>query len=196
MKKIVYTVIFGSILVANAMAQESVSGLYLTQADFENNRLSYATNDANANNKVRFNEILGKPYINVRHNGEKSVIFKDDIFAYKKKNKIVRTHDFVSYDFIEKGVIWIYSKDYNVMLGKGVKHEKKYFYAVSGKDKIIPLTISNLKRSFPGKHQFHNFLEAQFRSDKDLASYNKLEKKFKVNSLLETTIFSSAAVMP
>ena len=196
MKKILLLVMYAVALATIANSQDYSNGLYLTQADFENNKLSYSTSDVNETNKVRFNEIFGKPYINIRHNGEKSIVFKDDIFAYKKKNKIVRTHNFVSYDFIEKGVIWIYSKDLNVMLGKGIKRERKYFYSVSGKDNIVPLTIYNLKKSFPDKHQFHNFLEAQFRSDADLASYNKLEKKFKVNSLLETTIFSSASAIP
>ncbi len=196
MKKMLFSVMYGIAFGIIANGQDHSSGLYLTQADFENNKLSYSTSDASENNKVRFNEIFGKPYINVRHNGEKSIIFKDDIFAYKKKNKIIRTHDFVSYNFVEKGVIWIYAKDLNVMLGKGIKRERKYFYSVSGKDKIMPLTIYNLKKSFPGKHQFHNFLEAQFRSDADLASYNTLEKKFKVNHLLETTIFSNGNTFP
>ena len=98
--------------------------------------------------------------------------------------------------FLEKGVIWIYYKEQTVQLGKGVKRERKYYYSVSGKDKIMPLTISNLKKSFPDKYTFHNFLDAQFRSDAELVLYNDMEKKYRVNHLLETTIFSSPDTLP
>lgn len=179
-----------------ANAQSEGNGVYLTQTDFENKKLSYSTNDRSAVNKIRFNEILGKPYLTIRHNGEKIILFKDDIFAYKKKGNIVRTSEFVSYNFLEKGVIWIYFKDMNVAQGKGMKREKKYYYSVSGKGRIIPLTIYNLKKSFPGKYTFHNFLDAQFRGDSELSLYDSFQKKFKVNHLLETTIFGTADAIP
>lgn len=196
MIKILFLAACGIVFGINTNGQNHFSGLYLTQTDFENRHLTYSTADPNEKNKIRFNEIFGKPYINIRHNGEKIIIFKDDIFAYQKKGKIVRTHNFISYDFIENGVLWIYAKDFNVQLGKGIRRERKYFYSVSGREDILPLTVSNLKRSFPGKHEFHNFLEAQFRSDADLASYNKVEKKFRVNHLLETTVFVNDNIAP
>jgi hypothetical protein len=177
-------------------AQNNLSGIYRTQLDFENRKLSYSTDAKNEKNKIRFNEFLDKPFITIKHNGEKIILFKDEIFAYQKQGGIVRTHDFVSYNFIERGVIWIYFKDITVLQGKGIKRERKYFYSVSGKDKIIPLTIYNLKRSFPGKYVFHNLLDAQFRSDFELKSYNSLEKKFQVNHLLETTGFGTGNTIP
>lgn len=179
-----------------AFAQTRRSGVYLTQLDFENGRLSYSTKDPLEKVKLHFHEFLDKPYITVKHNGTKTILFKDEIFAYRKKGKIVRTRDLVSYNFIEKGVIWIYYKDLNTQLGKGVKRERKYFFAVSAKDRIVPLTIHNLKQSFPGKHAFHNFLDAQFRSDSELTSFNSNENKFHVNHLLETTVFPTSASMP
>lgn len=168
----------------------------MTQQDFENEKLSYATNDSSDINKIRFNEILGKPFITIKHNGEKLHLFKDDVFAYKKKRKIVRTCNFVSYTFVEKGPIWIYNKELNLSEGKGVKRVKKYYFSVSGRAKIIPLTINNLKRSYPDKTLFHHFLDAQFRSDADLSLYDDFQNKFKVNHLLETTISETAQSMP
>jgi hypothetical protein len=196
MMKSLTVFVLGIIFGISANAQKPTSGVFLTHLDFENKRLSYSTNDLNERNKIRFNEIFGKPFITVKHNGEKIILFKDEIFAYKKKGNIVRTHQFVSYNFIEKGVIWIYFKDLSIQLGKGVKRERRYFYSVSAKDEIIPLTINNLKKSFPDTSLFHNFLDAQFRSDSDLTSYNDIEKKFEVNHLLETTIFSSSTSTP
>ena len=183
-------------LVNLAMAQSQQTGIYLTQEDFERKKLSYSPNDEETRTSIRFNELLDKPYINIKHNGEKLVLFKDDIFAYQKKGRIVRSRDFESYNFVEKGAIWIYFKDVTTPLGKGIKRERKYYYSVSGDSRILPLTIYNLKKSFPGKHHFHNFLDAQFRHDADLIAYNKLERKFKVNHLIETTVFKTPDAAP
>jgi len=191
------------IAVACAMAfglfgysQDKTSGVYLTAIDFENGTLSYSTGAENEENKIRFNEIIQKPFINIKHKGEKIILFKDDIYAYKKKGTIVRTHNFVSYHFLEGGVIWIYYRDITTLPGKGMKRERKYYYAVSGNDKILPLTIMNLKKSFPEKYAFHYMLDAQFRTDSDLVSYNVLERKSQVNHLLETTSLITGSAMP
>lgn len=193
MKRILIVVSSTLLFIISGMTQTYTSGLYLTQLDFETGRLSYSTKSATEMNKIRFNEFLDKPFITIKQDGKKIIFFKDDIFAYKNKRNIVRTRHLVSHNFIERGVIWIYYKDLTVQLGKGVRRERKYFYSVSSKDEIIPLTISNLKRSFPQKYAFHNFLEAQFRSDSDLATYNTMEKKFQVNHLLETTVFGTGS---
>ena len=177
-------------------SQDSASGIYLTEQDFENRKLSYSNTDDNKNYKIRFNEFIEKPFINIRQNGEKVILFKDDIYAYQKKGNIVRAHNFKTYNFIERGVIWIYYKDVTISLGKGIKRERQYFYSLSGRDNIIPLTIINLKKSFPEKYAFHNMLDAQFRKDADLRAYNRLERKFQVNHLLETTAFVTGNAMP
>ncbi|MFX8542996.1 hypothetical protein ABTM06_20020, partial [Acinetobacter baumannii] len=63
-----------------------------------------------------------------------------------------------------------------------------FFYSTSGEGVIVPLTIMNLKRSFPDDHLFHNLLDAQFNNDRDLSSYDGFEKMYKINHLLKTTI--------
>ena len=177
-------------------SQNRASGIYLTQQDFENRNLSYSTEEDNKNNKIRFNEFIERPFINIRHKGEKVILFKDEIYAYQKKGKIVRTYNFETYNFIERGAIWIYYKDLTISLGKGIKRERQYFYSISGRGNIMPLTILNLKKSFPEKYAFHNMLDAQFRKDADLIEYNRLEGKFQVNHLLETTAFVTGNAMP
>lgn len=196
MKRIV--VIFNLLMLAavDVTAQSNKSGIYITQSDFENKKLSYATDNPLEKNKIHFHEFLNRPYVTVKHNGEKITLFKDDIFAYQKKGRVVRTSDFVSYTFVEKGVIWIYFKDLNIHLGKGVKRVRQYYYSVSGKQKIVPLTVNNLKKSFPDKPIFHQYLDAQFRTDADLSTYDRIQSKLKVNHLLETTIFETGTTAP
>jgi hypothetical protein len=190
MKKIFMSLALATFFGMFANAQQTRSGVYLSLSDFENNKLAYASNATSERAKIRFNEFFDKPFITVNHNGKKEQLFKDDIFAYKNKGNIVRTRNFTSYNFVEKGAIWIYYKDLNVSQGKGIKRERKYFYSTSGNSEIIPLTIINLKKSFPDKHLFHDFLDAQFSRDSELSLYDSFEKKYKVNHLLETTVLN------
>lgn len=196
MKRIVVTLVLVLVCCFFSQAQNRENGIYMSQEDFENQKLSFATNNPSEKSKIKFNEFLDKPYVSIKQNGEKIILFKDDIFAYRKNNKIVRTCNFVSYIFVEKGPIWIYYKDLNNSQGKGYKRERKYYYSVSGTGKIIPLTISNLKKSFPNKNLFHHFLDAKFRTDDDLSSHDNLENKLKVNHLLETIISQTDSTAP
>lgn len=167
-------------------AQPGSSGVYLSQADFENNNLTYSTDDSSEKTRILFNEFFDKPFITVIHSGKKTKLFKEDIFAYKNKGNIVRTWNFTSYNFVEKDNIWIYCKIISVSQGKGIQRERRYFYSVTGKSRIMPLTILSLKNSFPDNHRFHVLLDAQFRSDKELSLYDSFSKKLKVNHLLDT----------
>jgi len=70
-------------------------------------------------------------------------------------------------------------------LPKGTQRVRTYFYSTHGKGEILPLTVHNLKRSFPENDLFHIYLDAQFRTDADLARYDSYSNKYKVNNLLE-----------
>src|SRR5687767_9460965 len=131
MKTIFMSFLLATLFGSTASAQRNQSGVYLTEQDFEDNKLSYSSVPG-SKTKIRFNELLGQPFITITQNGEKTTLFKDDIFAYKKKGKIVRTSNFVPYTFLEKGAIWMYFREVNTTKGKGVRTEKKYYYAVSG----------------------------------------------------------------
>lgn len=171
-------------LVSFVIVVNAQSGVYLTFNDFENNRLTYSTESVSDENKIRFNEFIAKPYIIVKHNGEKVHIFKDEIYAYKNKGAIVRTWNFTPYYFLEKGPIWLYYRDVYTSEPKGIQRVRKYFYSTYGKGEILPLTVHNLKRSFPDNDLFHIYLDAQFRNDADLAHYDNYANKHKVNVLL------------
>ncbi|THU39179.1 hypothetical protein FAM09_11730 [Niastella caeni] len=181
------TIFMALSFVVSGMALNAQSGVYLTQTDFENNRLTYATNAVSDETKIRFNEFIEKPFIIVKHNGEKIHLFKDEIYAYKNKNNIVRTWNFTPYYFLEKGHVWIYYKDVYTSQPKGTQRVRKYFYSTHGKGEILPLTVHNLKRSFPNNNLFHLHLDAQFRSDAELAHYDNFANMRKVNYLLEKT---------
>ncbi|MBN8718666.1 MAG: hypothetical protein J0H85_04420 [Sediminibacterium magnilacihabitans] len=188
MKKILMSLAIAGLFGATANAQNNVSGVYLNLADFENGKLSYASNSPSGSSKIQFNEFFEKPFITVKHDGEKTQLFKDEIFAYQNKGTVVRTSNFTNYTFVEKGPVWVFYKDITIVNGKERRRERKYFYSTSGDGAILPLTINNLKKSFPDKHLFHDLLDAQFGRDSELSYYDSFEKKFKINHLLETTV--------
>lgn len=59
----------------------------------------------------------------------------------------------------------------------------RYFYQIDSAGAILPLTKENLKRSTPSSHKFHEELDAQFKSDSDLAAYDTFHKMYKLNWL-------------
>jgi hypothetical protein len=176
-----------SLIIATGVTTNAQNGIYRTLEDFEKNKLTYTTRNDSVITKIRFNEFIARPYIIFKRRREKTLLFKDDIYAYKKKGNIVRVWNFTSYCFLEKGPIWIYYKDVYVSQPKGLQRERQYFYSINGNAPIQQLTVYNLKQSFADNYQFHLCLDAQFRSDTELAHYDNYGSKYKVNQLLEIT---------
>jgi hypothetical protein len=65
------------------------------------------------------------------------------------------------------------------------KYAPKYFFTSKSSDVLTPLTRDNLKKAFPDNHPFHDAIDATFKSDKDLTSYDTFHKMYKVNWLLQ-----------
>lgn len=65
------------------------------------------------------------------------------------------------------------------------KYTPKYFFTTGTSDLLQDLTRSNLKKAFPANHPFHDALDATFKDDKELISYDDFHKMYKVNWLLK-----------
>lgn len=65
------------------------------------------------------------------------------------------------------------------------KYAPKYFFTSKSSDMLTPLTKDNLKKAFPDNHAFHDAIDATFKSDKDLTSYDTFHNMYKVNWLLQ-----------
>jgi hypothetical protein len=44
--------------------------------------------------------------------------------------------------------------------------------------------MANLKAAFPTNHKFHDELDANFKSDKELTAYDSFHKMYKVDHIL------------
>ena len=65
------------------------------------------------------------------------------------------------------------------------KYTPKYFFTTGSSDVLQELTKANLKKAFPANHPFHDALDATFKDDKELISYDDFHKMYKVNWLLK-----------
>jgi hypothetical protein len=159
----------------NTFAQK---GVFLTYNDYLNNHLSY-TED-----KMKLNDFFDLSYITVVKEDQKIKLFKDSIYGVSKDNGLVRFQNGEQYFLAEKGKVWVFYKWINVREGKGSRTEKSYYFSVSGEEKLIVLSVNNLKNAFPQKDKFQEMVDAQFQTA-SVADYDTLHQKFKVNYLLE-----------
>ena len=88
------------------------------------------------------------------------------------------------YAILEAGELYIYSTE--VLVRKGAI-EKAYFFSVGPNGEILPLTILNLKKAFPGNHVFHDNLDMAFNNDLQLTKFDEFHKMFKVTRLLQAS---------
>jgi len=65
------------------------------------------------------------------------------------------------------------------------KYTPTYFFTTGSSDVLQEFTRLNLKKAFPANHPFHDALDATFKDDKELISYDDFHKMFKVNWLLK-----------
>lgn len=65
------------------------------------------------------------------------------------------------------------------------KFGPKYFFSTEKSNLLQPLTKENVKKAFPDNHPFHDAIDATFRDDKDLSSYDEYHKMYKINWLLK-----------
>ena len=48
--------------------------------------------------------------------------------------------------------------------------------------------ISNINKTFPDNHKFHNLLDMQFKSDDELIEYDRFHKCYKINQILKSSL--------
>jgi hypothetical protein len=67
--------------------------------------------------------------------------------------------------------------------GKGLIKKDEYYFSKDSTGDIQLLTIENLKRAYPENHRFHYDLDAHFRSDRELMSFDPFTKMYKLKYL-------------
>lgn len=182
------TILFTLIVVASTGAKAQTSGVYLTVADFESEKLTYGIDCRTEKHKIKLHEFLGRDYITVVHEKQSHDLKKKEIFGYRDcDGTIYRLGTDRHYQVInptEK--ILIYRIE--VPGSKNQSAVITYYFSSSAATEIQDLTLANLKKAFPDNHKFHDSLDTEFGSNGDLASYDSFHKVYKINRLYSNSL--------
>ncbi len=180
---------------ASAIVNDAAQGIYLTADDYQNGRLTSASDCKAIDHKIELHDLLNKPFIHVTHNGDTRQYAKGEIYGFRtcdgRDYRFVGTRE---YQILEAKGASIYSAQYqagregdDLSLNDDRRPVYAYFFSVSAAGPVLPLTRANLKRAFANNHAFHDALDQTFRSDAELAQYDDFHKMFKVNRLLSAS---------
>lgn len=167
--------------------QANKSGLYKTATDYVKGELSFEVDCKTEKHKIKLHNFNNKPFIDIIHNNQKYTFLKSELFGFRDcEGKDWRFFENKEYQLMENGPLAIYKKIEIVSEPnkKGLHEKVVYFFSTGITEKLLLLTILNLKRATPQNHIFHDKLDGQFRSDEELAMYDSFHQKFKVNHLL------------
>jgi hypothetical protein len=190
MKTVVISVVMFAALAFGVPASpqtttRSVSGVYLTAADYEAGRLSFVGDSGSKGHKLEIHDVLNKPYIDVMHESEKHRSSKSEVFGYRASNGFdYRFGGKFEYQILEANDLYIYLREISVSQGRTSRTVREYYFSVRANSQIQALTLENLKQAFPHNHRFHDWLDATFGAGQNLAEYDEFHKMFKVNRLL------------
>ena len=164
-----------------AFAQNS--GFYSSASDFASGKLAYEINCATEKHKIKLNEFLNRDYITVVHEKQTHKLQKKEIFGYKDcDNRTYRFSDRSHYVILNPTEEILLYK-HTIGASKNQKAEVHYYFSISGAGEIQTLTLTSLKKAFPENHKLHDALDAEFKSDDQLAQYDSFHKIYKVNRL-------------
>jgi diadenosine tetraphosphate (Ap4A) HIT family hydrolase len=166
-------------------AQKDSSGIYKTTNDFIAKKLSLVINCKTENHKIKINDIFSQDHITVVHDGKSYDFKKSDIYGYKLCNgetfRFSGNKDYLVMNPNE--VILLYKVEVLQTKAQSTK-VYTYYFSKDAASSLQDLTMANLKAAFPTNHKFHDELDANFKSDKDLTAYDSFHKMYKVDHIL------------
>ena len=169
---------------APARPLPSESGLYLSAAAYSAGTLEHAIDCRTAEHVIDRHTFLGKPYVDVVHEGKNYRHNKSDIFGYRDcKGHDVRFFEKVEYEIAGAGPIVIYTSERTVPDVKAIKRVTEVSFSQTPASPVLALTKAHLAREYPEAHQFHHLIDMNASGDAELAAYDSAAKTFKVNAL-------------
>lgn len=166
-------------------------GLYASSGDFLKHRLTYAFECSAKEGYIHFNGLLGadKGYVMVR--GEKHPFSKESVYGYRD----CQSHDYRiylkrAYQILDTAGFYLYYQyEYEQpVYGKGMVKADHYYFSTTPESKLQRMTLENLKIAFAENTKFQYALDAGFRSDNDLISYDRYLHSYKIKYLFGQSI--------
>lgn len=166
--------------VLHTRAQQAV-GLYLTHTDFAANTLSYQVNSTNSTGKIKYDYLFNARKIKVIHNGTQQVLDKQQVYGFAdSKGRQYRFINNMAYQVLDTAGFYMY-EHLERPSGKGYRVPvAKHYFSTSPAGNVQALTINNLHKSFSQNNNFRYWLDAGFKTDKELIAYDDFAKMYKL----------------
>jgi hypothetical protein len=102
----------------------------------------------------------------------------------------IRIFEKNAYQILDTADFFIYYRYEQVekIKGKALLKTDEYFFSKDGGSDILLLTIENLKKAYPDNHAFHYALDAHFRNDQELITYDTYGKCYKIKYLYNRSL--------
>lgn len=173
----------------NAFAQKDSSGIYKTDADFKQGKLSFAINYKTETHKINDQVIFNATDVKVTHEGKTYTFKKSDLYGFRDTKGVdFRFIDNKSYKILNKGsdlILYTYNTPEEGVKKGATQYTMVYYFAKDINSAPLLLTKDNLKANYPTNHKFHDALDAIFKTDKELSEYDSFHKMYKVDHVLE-----------
>jgi|GEM_PF-1155332 len=162
----------------------SVAGIYRSYQDFMSGTLSYSVNCSMEKQKIRFHDLMQKPFVDVFHKGEKIRLFKGELFGYQDcHGNMFRFYCNREYQLAEIRGIGIYFMEEDIPYGTSFIRERIFYFTATPDGPLFPLTFQNLTRTFSGNQKFLQLLNTEIKKESDLCFYDYEHGTFKINYL-------------
>jgi len=185
MKNKLIIILTALLLLSLICSARSQSGIYMSVADFRNNKLSY---ENPCKKSIHVHDFFwSKPAITVKSGNKKYTLKKSAVYGYRDcDNTVYRFYNNTEYNIAEAGSIFIYTKEQNIAQSKGYKVVNTWYFSTTADGVISLLTLANLKDACKSNDKFLDLIR-NF-SDSDLNAYDETHNTFKVNYLYSKTI--------
>ena len=162
-------------------AQQDSSGVYLTIADFQQQKLAYAINRRTQKHKIKQTSFSDQKFIKVVHNDSVITLLKSEVFGYQDcKGVPHRFIDKVNYVILNPSeYILIYKHE----IRAHKQSELHYMFSRGIEGNVYKLTKENLKRAFSDQPEFQKKIDEVFTRDTELTRYDKATKTYLINWL-------------
>ncbi len=185
MKKIIKLLLMLAIILHSAclMAQSTRSiGIYKTENDFINNKLSYAIDCGSKNGSIRLHNFFGSSKVDVELNNQEYSLQKSELFGYHDcDGSNYRFYGNQMYKIADSNGFYVYTRlEYEP--GKSSYKVMKYYFSKDGNSPVESLTIQHLAKAFSANIKFCYAVKG-FTSDSQLAEFDIFLQTYKIKYL-------------
>ena len=176
----------------NATVQPSskpACGIYKTASDFAQEKITHPIAVQDKKHHLVLHTMFQSSKIDVVDEGVKTSFKRSEIFGYRDNGADYRVVGDKDLAIVDASSFVLYSNTVEVAGMKGhMTKEVVYYFSVDANSDIKQLTKENLKEAFATNNRFRYYLDAFFKSDRDLIAFDPELKKYKVKYIYETSL--------